>query len=186
MELLRKIYSFLVDTLQSLLLAAAVFIVIYVFFFRPFQVTGESMYPTFFNKQYILTNIIVLKFKNPQLGDVVVFKAPLDPEKDFIKRVIGIPGDKVSIKNEDVYLNRSKLDEGAYLSPDIKTSPGSFLGDLQEVTVPSNKYFVLGDNRPHSSDSREWGFVPKENIIGKSFFVYWPLNTMQVVKNPYE
>lgn len=181
-----KIYNFLLDTVQSLLLAAAVFLIIYVFLFRPFQVTGESMYPTFLDKQYILTNIISLKFKNLKLGDVIVFKAPPDPEKDYIKRVIGVPGDKVFIKNGSVYLNGIILDERAYLKPDVTTNPESFLPEFQEIIVPDDNYFVLGDNRPHSSDSREWGFVPKKNVIGESFFVYWPLNKMSIVKNPYK
>jgi len=185
MFILRKIYSFLIDTIQSLLLAAAVFLVIYVFFFRPFQVNGESMHPTFRDSQYILTSIISLRFHDPEHGQVIVFKAPLDPEKDYIKRVIGIPQDRVSIKDGYVYLNGNKLDESAYLKQGIETYGGTFLGDSQEVTVTEGSYFVLGDNRNYSSDSREWGFVAKENIIGESFFVYWPLNTIGFVKNPY-
>lgn len=146
------------------------------------------MDPTFSDKQYILTNIISLKFSKPQRGDVIVFKSPPDPEKDYIKRVIGVPGDTVSIKNEDVYVNGKLLDESKYLAPSVKTYGGSFLHENETITVPANSYFVLGDNRGGSSDSREWSFVPdKDNIIiGKSFFVYWPLNTMQIVKNPYK
>jgi len=186
MFIIRKIYTFLIDTIQSLLLAAAVFLVIYVFFFRPFQVNGESMYPNFRNNQYILTNIIVLHFKEPKLGDVVVFKAPLDPEKDYIKRIIGVPNDRVLLGNGSIYLNGKKLDETAYLKLGIETNPGAFLGESQEITVTDENYFVLGDNRLHSSDSREWGFVPKKNIIGESFFAYWPLDSMGFVKNPYK
>ena len=185
MGLLRKIYNFILDTAQSILLAAAVFLVIYVFLFRPFQVNGQSMYPTFFDKQYILTNLITLRFGDPKHGDVIVFKAPPDPEKDYIKRVIGESGDKVSIQNGSVYLNGQKLDESKYLKPDVITNGGAFLQEGQEITIPSNDFFVMGDNRPFSSDSREWGFVPIKNVIGKSFFVYWPLNTMELVKNPY-
>lgn len=186
MFIIRKVYTFLIDTIQSLLLAAAVFLVIYVFFFRPFQVNGESMYPNFYDKQYILTNIIALRFSEPRLGEVVVFKAPPDPEKDYVKRVIGLPHDRVLLKNGVIYVNNKKLDESAYIKPEIETSAGAFLRDSQEITVTEENYFVLGDNRPHSSDSREWGFVPKKNIIGKSFFAYWPLDTIGFVKNPYK
>lgn len=185
MEMLRKIYNFLLDTVQTLLIVFAVFLVIYVFLFRPFQVSGDSMLPTFLDKEYILTNIIALKFGSPKQGDVIVFKAPNDPEKDFIKRVIGVPGDTVMIRNGDVYVNGILLDQSAYLNPGVKTYGGSFLRENTPVTVLPDSYFVLGDNRSGSSDSREWGFVPLDNIKGKSFFVYWPLDKMGIVNNPY-
>lgn len=185
MEILRKIYNFALDTVQTLLIVFAVFLVIYVFLFRPFQVSGNSMHPTFLNKEYILTNIIALKFGQPKQGDVIVFKAPNDPEKDYIKRVIGIPGDQIMIQNGDVYVNGGLLDQSAYLQATVKTYGGSFLREGTPVTVLADSYFVLGDNRSGSSDSREWGFVPSSNVIGKSFFVYWPLNKMEIIKNPY-
>ena len=185
MEFLRKIYNFLIDTVQTLLLVFAVFLVIYVFLFRPFQVSGNSMYPTFSDKQYILTSIIALKLGPPKIGDVIVFKSPNDPEKDFIKRVIAIPQDTVSIKNGDVYVNGKLLDQSAFLKPAVKTFGGSFMHEEEAITVPSGSYFVMGDHRAGSSDSREWGFVPTIYIIGKSFFAYWPLNKMGIIKNPY-
>lgn len=185
MNILRKIYNFLLDTVQTFLIAAAVFLVIYVFLFRPFEVKGESMYPNFYNNEYVLTNLVSLRFQNPKAGDVIVFKAPLDSEKDYIKRVIGTPGDTISIKDGQVYVNDQRLNETAYLKPDVKTYPGNFLTDTNSITVPEGKYFVLGDNRINSSDSREWGFVKKDEIIGNSMFVYWPINRMRFIKNPY-
>ena len=184
MFIIQKIYAFLIDIVETLLLAAAVFLVIYVFLFRPFQVNGESMYPNFTDREYILTNIIVLNLEKPKKGEVIVFKAPPDPEKDFIKRVIATPGDKIYIKDGSVFLNGDRLDESKYLSPDVKTYAGSFLKELGQVTVPQESFFVMGDNRSYSSDSREWGFVPKKSIIGKSFFVYWPPGRMGIVKSP--
>lgn len=157
------------------------------------------MYPNFFNNSYVLTNVLGPRLSNPKLGDVIVFKAPPDPEKAFIKRVIGVPGDTVKLQNGGVYLNGNLLDESAYLKPTVKTYGGAFLREGETITVPKNSYFVMGDNRPYSSDSREWGFVTKDNctlsmsdllsgckIEGFSFFVYWPLNEMQLVKNPYK
>lgn len=144
------------------------------------------MDPTFFDKQYILTNIIGLKFSKPERGDVIVFKSPPDPEKDYIKRVIGIPGDTVMIKDGDVYVNGALLDQSLFLKVPVKTYGGSFLRESEAVTVPVDSYFVMGDNRSGSSDSREWGFIPLKSLIGQSFLVYWPLNTMQIVKNPYK
>lgn len=186
MQFLRKTYAFLLDTVQSLLIVFAVFLVIYIFLFRPFQVSGSSMYPTFSDKQYILTNIITLRFNKPKQGDVIVFKAPNDPEKDYIKRVIGIPRDTVMIKNGDVFVNGKLLDQNEYLKSSVKTYGGSFLTEGVTVTVPTDSYFVMGDNRSGSSDSREWGFVPLKSVIGESFFVYWPPNKMELIKNPYD
>ncbi len=185
MEILRKVYFSLLDIAQTLLLAAAAFVVVYMFLFRPFQVKGESMFPNFKDSEYLITNIISMKIGDPKLGDVVVFKAPTEPDKDFIKRVIGVPGDKVMVKNGDVYLNDKLLDESKYLKPSVKTYSGSFLQEGQEVTVPQGYFFVLGDNRSYSSDSREWGFVPKGNIVGSSFVVYWPTAQAGFIRNPY-
>lgn len=199
MEILRKIYAFLIDTLQSLLMAAAVFLVIYQFFLRPFEVKGDSMYPNFHDGSFVLTNVLSIRLTNPRLGDVIVFKAPPDPEKAFIKRVIGVPGDNIKLETGNVYLNGRLLNENAYLKPSVKTYGGAFIREGQIVTVPSNSFFVLGDNRPFSSDSREWGFVKKENcsfsfsdllsgckIAGYSFFVYWPIKEMKLIENPFK
>ena len=185
MEILRKIYVFLLDSVQTFLIAAAVFLVIYLFLFRPYKVEGTSMYPNFYDQEYVLTNLITLRLQTPKLGDVIVFKAPPEPEKDYIKRIIGVPGDKVSVKDGEVYLNGKILDESKFLKPSVKTFPGAFLKDSDEVTVPNDEYFVMGDNRNASSDSREWGFVKKDEVIGESMFVYLPLTRMRLVKNPY-
>jgi signal peptidase I len=193
MELVRKIYAFLIDGVETLLIAAAIFLVIYAFLFRPFNVSGQSMYPNFHNGEYVITNLIGFEdfkiyhasFGTLTLGDVVVFIAPPDPTKDYIKRVIGVAGDKVMIKDGSVYLNGKLLDESAYLSSDVKTYEGAFLTEGQTVTVPVNEYFVLGDNRQESSDSRSWGFVTKDEIVGESLLVYWPLDRIRLIKNPY-
>ena len=185
MEFARKAYFFALDLLQTVLLAASIFLVIYIFLFRPFQVSGDSMYPTFKNGEYILTNLISLRTNGLQRGDVIVFQAPPDAEKDFIKRVIGLPGDTIELKSGFVYLNGKKLDESAYLHSDVRTYGGAFLKDNEPFTVPADNYFVMGDNRPFSSDSREWGLLTRSKVIGKSFFVYWPVNTMRLVHNPF-
>lgn len=185
MWLIKKIYYFLLDIAQTLTLAAAAFVIIYVFLFRPFEVKGESMYPNLKDSEYLITNVISLRLKNPRLGDIVVFKAPVDAEKDFIKRVIGVPGDTISLKDGRIHLNGKLLDEEKYLNPSVKTYGGSFLKEGDTVDVPRNSFFVLGDNRSYSSDSREWGFVPKKNIIGISFFAYWPIGSAGLINNPY-
>ncbi len=143
------------------------------------------MYPNFFHKEYVLTNIIVLRFKQPRYGDVVIFRAPPDLEKDYIKRVIGVPGDTISLNDGRVYLNGKLLNQDKYLNSSVPTRAGLFLQDGKTITVPENSYFVMGDNRAESSDSRDWGFVPVKSIIGEAFFVYWPLNKIGIIKNPY-
>lgn len=186
MEILKKIYAIALDAIQSLLIAAAIFLVIYMFLFRPFQVSGVSMFPTFKDQEYILTNLIAIQFGPLIKGEVVVFKSPVESEKDYIKRVIGVPGDTVMISNGDVYVNNKKIDESTYLTSDVKTYGGAYLKENQPITVPEDTYFVIGDNRPHSSDSREFGPVKKSLFLGKSLFVYWPINQMRVVVNPFK
>lgn len=185
MEFARKAYFFTLDLLQTILLAASIFLVIYIFLYRPFQVSGDSMYPTFKNQEYIMTDLISLKLGDPHRGDVIVFKAPTDNEKDFIKRVIGLPGDTVELDNGFVSVNGKKLDESVYLHSDVRTYGGNFLHDGQPYTVPAGNYIVFGDNRPFSSDSREWGLLTRKAIIGRSVFVYWPVNVMRLIHNPF-
>lgn len=186
MEILRKIYAYLVDTVQTFLLAAAVFLFIYLVIARPFQVSGDSMYPTYKDREYIFTNIVGVKLKHFNRGDVIVFKAPVDQSKDFIKRIIGLPGEQIMLKDGSVYINGRNLDESAYLSPDVRTDGREFLAEGQTITVPQGEVFVMGDNRQYSSDSRDWGFLKESDIIGKSFFVYWPVNDAHFVHNPFQ
>ncbi|MBI2195749.1 MAG: signal peptidase I [Candidatus Levybacteria bacterium] len=186
LKALRKVFSFLLDIAETLVFSLVFFIIIWAFFLRPFQVNGLSMFPSFKDKQYVLTNIIGLHFSSPKVGDVVVFKSPMNNEEDFIKRVIGVPFDKVMVKSGLVYINGKTLDESTYVKKGDKTYGGAFLKEGLEVEVPKDSYVVLGDNRLYSSDSREWGFVPKDFIIGTSFFAYWPIEEAKPIKNPFE
>lgn len=185
MEILRKGYFIILDLAQTIILAIGAFVIVYFFLFKPFQVSGSSMYPNFLDREYLIANVIGLRLSDPELGDVVVFKAPNDPDKDYIKRVIGTPGDTVGILDGKVTLNGKVLDESAYLKPDLVTSGSNFLREDQTVVVPDGNFFVMGDNRGFSSDSREWGFVPKKNILGKSMLIYLPLNKAGIIDNPY-
>ncbi|HVF69022.1 MAG TPA: signal peptidase I [Xanthomonadales bacterium] len=185
MEIAKKVYNFILDTMQTILLAASIFLVVYIFLFRPFQVSGESMFPTYENKEYILTSLIHLRFQELKKGDVIVFKSPTDPDKDYIKRVMATEGDSIYLKEGFVYVNDQQVDESTYIDSEMRTYGGSFLKEGTAVTVPKDDYIVMGDNRPFSSDSREWGFLSKTKVIGKSLFVYWPVNSMRWIKNPF-
>jgi signal peptidase I len=186
LEILKKIYEFFFDTIQTILLVGSFCLVIYLFIMRPFEVSGDSMFPTFHNGEYVLTNLISLRFEELKRGDVIVFRAPVDREKDFIKRIIAVGGDVIEVRDGFVYVNGSILDESAYLSSDVRTQGGSFLRNGQKITVPQGMLIVMGDNRAQSLDSREWGFLKKEDVIGKSFFVYWPPQKARMVKNPFK
>jgi len=146
------------------------FISVYNNFYRPFHIKGDAMYPSLQNDEYYFSNINSVKNGDVNRGDIVVFKAPRDPGKDYVKRIIGIPGDMIMIKEENIYLNSQLLNDN--YSNGTPTYPGTFAAEGEEVIVPENSYFVIGDNRSYSSDSREWGFVPKENLVGKIMFCY--------------
>ena len=151
--ILKKIGQFILDTIQMIVLALSVFIIIYLFLFQPHQVKGNSMYPNFHNGEFLLTNKISYRFNSPQRGDVIVFKAPksepcAEIECEYIKRIIGLPGDRVMVKQNQVYINGQALDESNYLAGDIITGSGSFLAEGVEKTIGDNSYLPLGDNRP--------------------------------------
>jgi signal peptidase I len=183
MNIFQRIGHFFLDAFETIVLSLAIFVVIYFFVASPHQVKGLSMFPTFQDKELILTDKISYRFNEPHHGDVVVFKSPVSPEYDYIKRVIGVSGDKVRIEQNGIYINDFLIAE-PYLPSGTVTSGGLFLGIGREVTVPAQEIFVMGDNRPGSSDSRAWGFVKDSEIIGKVFLRYFPFDKMGIIKNP--
>lgn len=185
MFILRKIYYFLLDTIQTILITASVFMVLYAFIIQPNQVSGSSMYPTFKDKEYLLSYLLDVRLNKYERGDVVVFHSPVEIEKLYIKRVIAMPGDRIMIQGGKVYLNGEQLDESIYLSPDVQTYGGAFLQEGLEKIVPDGTIVVMGDNRPYSSDSREWGFLDKSRVVGKSVVRVFPFNKFHVIHNPY-
>lgn len=140
------------------------------------------MEPTYHDGEYILTDKISYRLDKPKRGDVVVFRSPKNADVDFIKRIIGLPGDKIKIKAGKVYLNDQVLDESKYLDPSVYTGPEGFLAENTEILVPDNHYFAMGDNRTQSSDSRDFGPVTPSEFIGKVFFRYWPVDRFGLIK----
>lgn len=175
MEILTRVGTFFLDFIETIVIALAIFVVVYLFLFQPHQVKGNSMYPNFSDGEYILTDKISYRFGKPNRGDVVVFKSPQNREIDFIKRIVALPNDQIRVSGGYIFVNEKRLDEFSYLPSDYITNPGAFLRDGRTVSVPPGKYFVLGDNRNHSSDSREWGFIPEGDIVGKAWLRYWPI-----------
>lgn len=143
------------------------------------------MFPTFKNEEKVFTDLITPKFTPYQRGDVVVFESPIEKGKDYIKRIIGFPGNTVSIQAGKIYLNGNLLDERAYLASDVYTTGNQYLTENQTITVPDGQFFVVGDNRGHSSDSRTFGPIKQSAIIGKSWLVFFPFNAWRFVENPF-
>jgi signal peptidase I len=168
--------SWVRDLAASVLIA----VVLIVFIYQPVKVEGTSMEPGLTNEERIFINKFTYWFGlgGIERGDTVVFKYPYDPQKSYIKRVIGLPGDRIRILSGQVILNGHTLEEDYVPSEyrDTMSWPAAGPGEMpDERIVPANEYFVLGDHRSSSSDSRSWGWVPRDNIYGKAVFVYWPL-----------
>lgn len=141
------------------------------------------MEANFHNNEYILTEKVTYYFNKPKRGDVIVFKAPPDGHDEYIKRIIGLPGEEVMINKCKVFVNGQELNETSYLPNSVCTSPGTFATEGAIMTVPENSYFVLGDNRPHSLDGRYFGYITKDKFTGRAWIIYWPVANAGVVKH---
>ncbi len=183
MNFLKKILDFVMDILETITFVASIFIVIYLFIMQPNQVKGASMEPALHSGEYIFTSKITYKFRSIERGDIIVFKSPQNPDIDYIKRVIGLPGDRVVIKNETVSVNGLPLNE-PYISTQTTLWEGGYIKEGKSVIVPEGELLVLGDNRPRSSDSREFGTIPISSIIGQVFYRYFPPSKMGGFENP--
>jgi signal peptidase I len=159
---------------RDLAFSVLIAVILIVFIYQPVKVEGTSMMPTLTDQERIFINKFTYHFGlgSIERGDMVVFWFPLDPQKSYIKRVIGIPGDLVYIDAGQVFVNRHALNE-SYVPEDYHDRVS-----WEEHRVPPDQYFVLGDHRSSSSDSRTWGFVRRDAIYGKAVFVYWPLKNM--------
>lgn len=187
-SILKKIGQFILETIQAIVMALSIFIIVYLFLFQPHQVKGNSMYPTFNNGEFLLTNKISYRFNAPERGDVIVFKAPksepcAEIECEYIKRLIGLPGDRIRISSGRIFINGQPLDESNYLLKTYTTTPGSYLLEDVEKIIPEGYYLPLGDNRSYSRDGREFGPVSRESIAGKAWLRYWPFSKIGFVGN---
>ena len=182
MNALRRMYR---DTAETVIAAVLIFVALQATT-QSFQIDGRSMFPTLKDGQRLLVNRFVYAqspvslmgddgylFHSPQRGDVIVFRPPTNSSTDFVKRVIAVPGDTVDIRKDKVYVNDELT---SYV--EIGTEPRTFFE--YPIEVPADEYFVLGDNRPASNDSRNWGYVHAQDIVGRAWFLYWPMESFQV------
>jgi len=163
---------------RDLAFSVLIAVILIVFIYQPVKVEGTSMMPTLTDQERIFINKFTYHFGlgDIQRGDMVVFWFPLDPQKSYIKRVIGVPGDRVRIEAGQVYVNEEALAE-EYVPEEYRDRV-----TYEEHRVPTGQYFVLGDHRSSSSDSRTWGFVKRDAIYGKAVFVYWPMEKLGRVR----
>ena len=166
--------QFLIETLQTILIALVLYLLIDGLVARV-RVENISMEPTLIQGEFVLVNKLAYRLGDMQRGDIVVFHYPLNPEEDYIKRIIGLPGDNIKIHHGQVFVNDHGLDEPYLVTPTLYA--GEWV--VEDATV-----FVLGDNRNKSSDSHDWGTVPVENIVGKATLIYWPFKNITSLSLP--
>lgn len=153
----------------------------YFFVGQLLEVTGDSMYPTFYDKEQIIAEKLSIKVKDLKRGEILIFEHPFEKGRLLIKRLTGLPGETIRIRGGKVFINNVALEE-PYLD-NITTEGQSFLKEGLEYKIPENAYVMMGDNRIKSTDSREWGFVKKDLIVGRGVLVYYPLNRIRLVRN---
>jgi signal peptidase I len=185
-EALKK-KSSLRENIEAILVAVVLALIIRTFVVQAFKIPSGSMKNTLLIGDHILVNKFIygvkipfsgatlIPVKNPEREDIVVFKYPQDPSKDFIKRVVGVAGDRIEIRNKKVYVNGKRQKNEFAIFTDNRSLPGRDY--LEPITVPKDSLFVMGDNRDNSHDSRFWGFVELKAVKGKAFIIYWSWNT---------
>ena len=156
------------EFIKVIVVSLAIVLPVRIYIAQPFIVSGASMEPNFYNGEYLIIDELTYEFRPPERGEVVVFRYPLNPSEFFIKRIVGLPKETVEVKSGKISINGVAFEE-----PYIENSPET-LPDIK-IMLDEGEYFVLGDNRPHSSDSRFWGALPKEKIMGRAFLRLWPI-----------
>lgn len=180
---MRKFLASLLEVVEIAVIAVGAVFVIRAFLVQPFLVSGSSMYPTLADGNYLLIDELTYRIRPPERGEIIVFHDPQDYSTYFVKRIIGLPGDRVVIDNDKITIYNSAHPDGFTLDESY-LPPGTVTSGTYNVTVPQGDYYALGDNRPLSYDSRAWGFVPASNIVGLVRFRLWPLNRMMVFSAP--
>ncbi|MBU1046833.1 signal peptidase I [Patescibacteria group bacterium] len=169
--------NFIIETLKFSLIAILIVLPFRIFIAQPFLVSGASMSPNFETGHYLIVDQLSYNFQNPQRGEVIVFRYPQSPKKFFIKRIIGLPNETVILKQQEIIIKNKQNPDGFKLEePYLKFHSN----DNLEMTLSDGEYFTMGDNRPASSDSRSWGVLQEELIIGRAFIRLFPFNQIEL------
>ena len=185
-SILKTIGEFVIEIIKVVIISLAIIIPVRYFLIQPFYVKGASMEPNFHDHEYLIINEILYRFDQPERGDIIVFRYPKDPSQYFIKRIIGLPGEKIKFKDNKIYIynnqleNYVELNEEGYLSEDVVTTHRG----KSEFELGPDEFFVMGDNREASLDSRGFGTVPRRLIIGKAWVRGWPFDKITIFKTP--
>jgi len=167
---------------EPFVIAAILAIVIRTFLLGPYKIPTGSMRPTFMEGDRIFVDKLSYRFHEPERGDIIVFKYPLDKSKDFVKRLVGLPGDKIEIHDGKLIINGRLIDDPPFSEYYYYNRDDWDFGKHgQIIVVPEDSFFAMGDNSAQSSDSRNWGFVPRKNMVGKAFLIWWPPKRVKLV-----
>lgn len=189
-----KVKSEIREWAESIIIALLLALFIRTFIIQAFKIPSGSMIPTFeigdriFVNKFVygvripFTDIRLPALKEPQRGDIMVFVSTEIPKKDFIKRLIALGGEKVGIKNGNIYINGNQIDGPNSIRSNFYYNRGDYGKEGEQISIPKDSYFVLGDNSANSRDSRYWGFVPKKNLIGKAMCIYWPIQRIRMIR----
>ncbi|HOG24130.1 MAG TPA: signal peptidase I [Candidatus Omnitrophota bacterium] len=168
---------------EPLLIAAILAIAIRTFIIGPYKIPSGSMKPTFIEEDKIFVDKISYRFHEPARGDVIVFKYPLDRKKDFVKRLVGLPGETIEIRDGVILVDGKPMTRPPFSKNHYyNVEDWEYGASGRIIKVPDGHYFTLGDNSAHSADSRQWGFVPRKDVIGKASVIWWPPKRIRLVK----
>ena len=170
------------ETVETILWALVLALILRTFVVQAFWIPSGSMVPTLLPGDRVLVAKFWYWFQEPKRGQIMVFKYPVDPQRDFVKRIVGLPGDVIEVRDGMVIVNGTSLSEPYVRNRDMFTLTESPVFPKIPFTVPKDSFFVMGDNRPNSQDSRFWGFVPMQNVRGPAFVRYWPLDRIGLME----
>ncbi len=176
--------SFVFDAIKLVILAFIIVWPIHRFVFQPFYVVGPSMEPSFYDNEYLIIEKITYRFREPKRGEVIVFQSPSNPKDYLIKRIIGLPNEKILIEKGDVLIENTQFVQGLELKEDTYLASGTTTPGQINVELQDGQYYVLGDNRNMSLDSRVFGPISRENISGRAWFRGWPFKEIGLIKMP--
>lgn len=173
-----KILNFFLDLVEVTIVGVAVFVIVYLFIGQPLEITGTSMEPTLDNGEMIIAEKMTSRLDKLERGDIVVFKQPENPNIFVIKRIVGLPGETLTLSEKSVYINGSMLEEDY-----VKTHQALLTAQDKDIEIPQDSYFLMGDNRANSTDSRKWGPILEQDIVGKAVIVFSPISNARLIES---